>query len=354
MKKKIRVAVFCILLSFCIVAVPDRAYAQPEDGTTVRETTDDDMQQSPSALSGDNTLSSLKIAQAALEPEFSSEQLTYTVTIPNDVTRIALVAETSDPEATKVIKGTGDLLVGENAVTVVVTAQNGSVREYRINVIRETGAISGESQTGESGIPMQTDPTGSESVDPGLEQTDSQESGSETEEMSDAAGVIFPGGEAGDAMHGGEEKPTETAVSGQTQKDSLSVRKIVILILLVFILVLIFVIIAIALLSKTQDEEADDDDDAAGQTGADDGGSYDALESGSPQGSSASEDGAEAGSFVTPEELARFYRTLNAEEPETTAEEALGTAENGDLEILDLDEDESSLEEDRDFDFLDF
>ena len=146
----------CLLLSQGAMTAFAETEGSAEGGANV--TRSDEM-------SMDNTLSSLKIAQATLSPEFSPNQLTYTAAVPYEVERVALTAQTSSPEARKVIRGTSDLEVGENVITVTVTAESGSVREYRITLIRQempetTPSENDETQemTPEETVPEETIP----------------------------------------------------------------------------------------------------------------------------------------------------------------------------------------------------
>lgn len=68
---------------------------------------------------------------------FSPNKLTYDVTVPEDVGSVEVYATAQATGAT--ISGTGmkTLEYGENALDVVVTAQDGTVKTYTINVTRE-------------------------------------------------------------------------------------------------------------------------------------------------------------------------------------------------------------------------
>ena len=68
---------------------------------------------------------------------FSPNKLTYDVTVPEDVESVEVYATAQATGAT--ISGTGmkTLEYGENALDVVVTAQDGTVKTYTINVTRE-------------------------------------------------------------------------------------------------------------------------------------------------------------------------------------------------------------------------
>lgn len=298
MKKKIKIAVMALAFGLCLSSGVRPAYA--ETMTVPIETASDD-----------NSLSSLRVAQAELAPEFDPQQLTYTVTVPYDVTRIAVTADTASPLAQKVINGTGDLTVGENVVTVTVTAEDGSVREYRITVIREE--IGGGETGGET----------AQAEEPQTEADPTQASGTEPQQTAET------GNESTQAGETEAEQGMVTIPAGDQEQDNgpedLSSGNIVILVLGIFCLVLLFVIIAALLLRKGsgRDDGPDGDDEM------DDINDIDDITEHSADGP-ASLDEDRAGS-----------RPLHSEGEE-------------DIEIVDLDDSDDSLEDDEDFDLLDF
>ena len=75
---------------------------------------------------------------------FTPGTTTYNVTVPEDVESVEVYATAQDSNAT--ISGTGNktLEYGENALSVVVTAEDGTTKTYTINVTRE-----GEGETEE-------------------------------------------------------------------------------------------------------------------------------------------------------------------------------------------------------------
>ena len=72
---------------------------------------------------------------------FKPGTLNYSVTVPNNVEKVNVYAKTQDAKA-KITSGTGncDLNVGENAIQIIVTAENGDTQTYTINVTREEAA----------------------------------------------------------------------------------------------------------------------------------------------------------------------------------------------------------------------
>ena len=118
--------------------------------------------------SGNTALKSLKISGGAMKPEFSKEVNEYTVTVDAGVKKLIISAETEDTSATVKVKGADSLEVGENQVAVIVTAENGDTKEYKIVAIREE-----ESQEPSNGEET-TEPSG-EDVDSTGEETSNME-----------------------------------------------------------------------------------------------------------------------------------------------------------------------------------
>lgn len=97
-------------------------------------------------LSGNANLSALAPSAGALNPAFSPAVTSYTATIGNAVTAIALTPTVADSKATVTVDGhvvgSGSasgaiaLAVGSTAVAVVVTAQDGTTRTYTVTVVR--------------------------------------------------------------------------------------------------------------------------------------------------------------------------------------------------------------------------
>ncbi|SEF46830.1 Cadherin-like beta sandwich domain-containing protein [Eubacterium ruminantium] len=85
-------------------------------------------------LSDDCSLLSLKVGSGDLYPEFSSDQTTYSLKLPEDATSVDVVVVLSDEKAEYYVSGNSSLSKGENTVQVVVTAENGAYRTYTIYV----------------------------------------------------------------------------------------------------------------------------------------------------------------------------------------------------------------------------
>lgn len=81
-------------------------------------------------------LSSLTVEQYKLEPDFSPDITEYSLTVGRDVEDLVIEAVAADENATVEITGNNGLLLGENTVNIKVTAEDGTVRTYKINVTK--------------------------------------------------------------------------------------------------------------------------------------------------------------------------------------------------------------------------
>ena len=86
--------------------------------------------------SNDATLKDLVISNDD-KFSFNKETTNYVVNVGNDVTSLDLTATLNDSKATYVVKGNEDFVVGRNYVTITVTAEDGTTKEYNLEVIRE-------------------------------------------------------------------------------------------------------------------------------------------------------------------------------------------------------------------------
>jgi len=102
------------------------------------------------AKSSNADLSGLELSSGTLEPAFASGTTSYTASVYNDVTSITVTPTTADSKATvtvdgaTVVSGTPSeaisLEVGENTITIVVTAEDGTTKTYTVTVTRESAA----------------------------------------------------------------------------------------------------------------------------------------------------------------------------------------------------------------------
>ena len=97
----------------------------------------------PYTASGNNNLSSLSISPGALSPGFSAGTTSYSASVSNSTTSVAVSAKAADSKAKVAVWGNTGLSVGNNTVTVQVTAENGSKKTYTITVNRAAGSTGG-------------------------------------------------------------------------------------------------------------------------------------------------------------------------------------------------------------------
>lgn len=83
--------------------------------------------------SDDNNLSSLNIE--GFDINFDSSVTEYSITVPNDTKKVKVGASANDGNAS--VEGIGDYDVkeGNNEINIVVTAENGDTKVYKINVV---------------------------------------------------------------------------------------------------------------------------------------------------------------------------------------------------------------------------
>lgn len=82
-----------------------------------------------------NYLSSLKTTVGQVD--FYKEKTNYSLSVSNDITEVTITATAASQKSTVTGAGTKNLVEGENSFIIKVTAENQSVKEYKIIIIRE-------------------------------------------------------------------------------------------------------------------------------------------------------------------------------------------------------------------------
>ena len=84
--------------------------------------------------SKDNTLSALTVSEGTLSPGFNASTTEYNVAVSGTTEKITIGAKTNHVKAS--LTGTGEktLVPGHNWFTIVCTAENGSKKEYKVDV----------------------------------------------------------------------------------------------------------------------------------------------------------------------------------------------------------------------------
>ena len=86
--------------------------------------------------SNNNYLKKLECSNSVLQPEFNKETLEYSMTVDSSVKSLNLDIEKEDETSKVNVVGNNNFIVGDNEVIINVTAENGDVRTYKINVNR--------------------------------------------------------------------------------------------------------------------------------------------------------------------------------------------------------------------------
>lgn len=89
--------------------------------------------------SGNANLSELYISSGSLSPAFSPSVTSYNIVIPYSVTVLKVSAETEDKDAKVTVEGSKNMKVGKNTRVIKVTAPNGTVKSYTLNITRQEG-----------------------------------------------------------------------------------------------------------------------------------------------------------------------------------------------------------------------
>jgi hypothetical protein len=89
-----------------------------------------------SGKSSNSNLREITVSVGELVPEFVRSTRNYTLHVPHNVTEIDVSAVVDQSSAKYAVSGNTDLQIGENTVTITVTAEDGTRSTYRITVIR--------------------------------------------------------------------------------------------------------------------------------------------------------------------------------------------------------------------------
>ncbi len=100
-------------------------------------------------LSGNADLKSLYVSAGSLSPAFSAKVTSYDIVIPNSVTVLTVSATAADGNAKIAVEGSKNMKVGKNTRVIKVTAPNGTVKSYTLNITRQeaTGNDDGNANT---------------------------------------------------------------------------------------------------------------------------------------------------------------------------------------------------------------
>ena len=101
--------------------------------------------------SPNNKLSGLSVEGFSLTPTFNRDVNSYDLIVDHSVSSVNVTANVIDSKAAAGGTGTVSLQDGRNEIRIAVTAENGTQREYVINIIRQANGPTYNSGTGTSG-----------------------------------------------------------------------------------------------------------------------------------------------------------------------------------------------------------
>lgn len=118
---------------------------KPVTTSTENKTTDDkkndntnkDDKKDENTKSSNKNLKSLVVTPSSISPKFSASTTEYAMTVGSDVDEIEIKAEAEDKKAEVLVEGNKNLKIGENTITIKVTAEDETVRTYKIAVTKE-------------------------------------------------------------------------------------------------------------------------------------------------------------------------------------------------------------------------
>jgi hypothetical protein len=87
------------------------------------------------AKSNNAALSDLRV-NGILAADFSPEKLAYSMNVPNATTSVTVTGIAADATASVTVSGGSNLFVGDNTITLTVTAQDGTTNTYTMTVTR--------------------------------------------------------------------------------------------------------------------------------------------------------------------------------------------------------------------------
>lgn len=110
-------------------------------GTSPNQETTPEVTSAPApspSLSTNNKLKSLRFDCLSMTPEFDTNVLDYTIKVDCNTDILYFNYIAANKKATVRIKNNEELLVGENDIKIVVTAESGAKRTFKIKVLKES------------------------------------------------------------------------------------------------------------------------------------------------------------------------------------------------------------------------
>lgn len=117
--------------SYLVYAIDESAMSVSPSNATIKIMTQAELE---ATYSKDNNLKNLSVEGYELTPAFDKDTLEYSTTVPSTVDKVNIIATKNDSTARVEGAGEKEVVEGNNPFDIVVTAQNGSTKTYKVIV----------------------------------------------------------------------------------------------------------------------------------------------------------------------------------------------------------------------------
>lgn len=136
--KSIPITFKAIKAGSCKFEVTNATYANPNEfSMSGSSRTVNVVNKTTPSLSSNANLKALKISAGTLSPAFDPNVTSYDVRLTYEQTQVLVTATTDEYSATCYVEGSSTMKVGQNKRVIVVTAPNGAVKRYTLNIYRD-------------------------------------------------------------------------------------------------------------------------------------------------------------------------------------------------------------------------
>ena len=136
--KSIPITFKAIKAGSCKFEVTNSTYANPNEfSMSGSSRTVNVVNKTTPSLSSNANLKALKISAGTLSPAFDPNITSYDVRLTYEQTQVLVTATTAEYSASCYVEGSSTMKVGQNKRVIVVTAPNGTVKKYTLNIHRD-------------------------------------------------------------------------------------------------------------------------------------------------------------------------------------------------------------------------
>lgn len=136
--KSIPITFKAIKAGSCKFEVTNATYANPNEfSMSGSSRTVNVVNKTTPSLSSNANLKALKISAGTLSPAFDPNITSYDVRLTYEQTQVLVTATTAEYSASCYVEGSSTMKVGQNKRVIVVTAPNGTVKKYTLNIHRD-------------------------------------------------------------------------------------------------------------------------------------------------------------------------------------------------------------------------